>query len=301
MLKSPNAYTFLLFSIVFWSGNYVLGRLTLSEGMDPYTLSFFRWFLACAFLLPFTYRTLVNERKILMQNLPLLTLMGVLGVCNYNLFLYIALTTTTVTNAVLLNSLMPILILLVARILLGARTSKLQNIGIAVSTIGATTIVSRGSLDTLLHLTITKGDMWVITAVTSWALYSVLLSKRPKKMSLYAFFTSTAIIGTLAQAPIYAIFGTQSILDIPDHNWLVLLYMALFASIAAFICWNKGIEKLGPATAGHFIHLMPVFSIALSIPLLGEQFHVFHMVGVAFILGGILTATILNKKFEAQH
>ncbi|ADZ92478.1 DMT family transporter [Marinomonas mediterranea] len=297
-MKNTNAYIFPLLSIVFWSGNYVLGRITLNQGMDPYTMSFLRWLLACAFLLPFTYKAILRERQIIKDCLPLLILMGGLGVCNYNLFLYIALTTTTVTNAVLLNSLMPILIMLVARILLGSRTSPLQNLGIAISTIGAAVIVSRGSIDTLLHLTITHGDMWVVAAVSSWALYSVLLSKRPKAMSLYAFFSVTAIIGTLIQAPIYLAFGTHSVAELTANNWLVLLYMASFASIAAFICWNKGIEKIGPASAGHFIHLMPIFSVALSIPLLGETLETFHLLGVIFILSGILTATVLNNRIQ---
>ncbi|MEO9273580.1 DMT family transporter [Marinomonas sp. 5E14-1] len=290
------AFIYLLLPIIFWSGNYILGRLTVSNGIDPYTISFLRWSLACLILLPFAYKKLWQERKIIATNWPLLTLFGWLGICNYNLFLYIGLTSTTVTNAVLLNSIMPVMILITASFLLGNKTSWLQNLGIFISTVGAITIVSRGSLDTFLHLTISQGDLWIIAATVSWAIYSILIVKRPKEMSLIGFFTSTAIIGTLIQIPLFFLFGETQLTDLTNENLGIILYMALFASIGAFLCWNTGIQKLGAATAGQFIHLLPVFSIGLSVIFLEENLFRFHYAGILLIFLGILVATILHNK-----
>ncbi|MCV2401416.1 DMT family transporter [Marinomonas sp. C2222] len=290
------AFIYLLLPIAFWSGNYILGRLSVSNGIDPYTISFLRWSGACLIMLPFAYKKLWLERKVIAENWPLLTLFGWLGICNYNLFLYIGLTSTTVTNAVLLNSIMPVMILITARILLGSRTSKLQNLGILVSTIGAIVIVSRGSLDTFIHLTISTGDLWIIAAAVSWAVYSVLIAKRPKDMSLIGFFTSTAIIGLIFQAPLFFLFGETQLKNLTLGNLSTILYMALFASIGAFLCWNIGIQKLGAATAGQFIHLLPVFSIGLSVIFLGESLFSFHYFGIVLIFSGIFVATILHSK-----
>ena len=290
------AFVYLLLPILFWSGNYVLGRMTVSSGIDPYTISFLRWTLACLIILPFAYRKLYQERHIIRQHWPLLVLFGWLGICNYNLFLYIGLTSTTVTNAVLLNSIMPVMILITARIILGSTTSWAQNLGILVSTLGAITIVSRGSLDTLLHLTVSAGDLWILTAAVSWAVYSVMIIRRPKAMSLIGFFASTAIIGTLIQVPLFLLFGENSLSDLQAKDWSSIAYMGVFASIGAFLCWNIGIQKLGAATAGHFIHLLPVFSITLSALLLGERLFQFHLVGIALIFSGILIATVLNNR-----
>lgn len=290
------AFIYLLLPILFWSGNYTLGRLTVTEGIDPFSISFLRWSLACLIILPFAYKKLWLERNIIAKNWPLLVLFGWLGICNYNLFLYIGLTSTTVTNAVLLNSIMPVMILITARLLLGSKTSWLQNTGILISTLGAIIIVSRGSLDTFLHLTISKGDLWIITAAVSWAIYSVLIIKRPKDMSLIGFFACTALIGTLFQAPLFFLFGSSSLVDFTVTDWLAIVYMGIFASIGAFLCWNIGIQKLGAATAGHFIHLLPVFSITLSVIFLGESLLSFHFVGITLIFSGIFVATILNKK-----
>ncbi len=289
------AFVFLLLPILFWSGNYVLGRLTVGDGVDPYTISFFRWFIACLVILPLALPKIRQDLPQIKQHLPMLTFLAFLGICNYNLFLYIGLQSTTVTNAVLLNSLMPVMILITARVLLGSKTNSLQNLGILVSTVGALVIVSRGSLDTLLHLTVSSGDLWIITAAISWAIYSVLLVKRPA-MHLLSFFAVTAMIGTCIQFPLYLLFSSKDLAELTTANWGAIIYMSLFASIGAFICWNAGIQRLGATTAGHFVHLLPVFSIFLSTLFLGEVMEGFHGIGIFLIFSGIGIATLLNKQ-----
>lgn len=291
------AFVYLLLPILFWSGNYILGRLTVSDGIDPYTISFFRWSFACLLILPFAFPKIQRDWGLIKKHWPMLLFFGFLGICNYNLFLYIGLTSTTVTNAVLLNSIMPVMILITARLLLGSQTSKLQNTGIIISTLGALVIVSRGSLDTLLHLTVSKGDLWIIAAAVSWAVYSVLLVKRPA-MHLLSFFAVTAIMGTCIQLPLFLLFSTSDVHTLTIANWGAIVYMGIFASIGAFICWNTGIQRLGAATAGHFIHLLPVFSIFLSILFLGESIQSFHGIGIMLIFSGIGIATILNQRIQ---
>ena len=292
----PN-FIYLLLPVLFWSGNYVLGRVTLTSGFDPFALSFLRWTLAGLFILPFAYKKLYQERQHIAQHWKLLTLFAWLGVCNYNLFLYIGLTSTSVTNAVLLNSIMPVMILISARIILQQTTTGLQNLGILISTLGAIEIVSRGSLDTLLQLTISTGDMWILAAAICWAVYSVLIVKRPQSLSTMGFFASTVAIGILIQIPLTLLFAQQDFSALTYLNWATVVYMAIFASIGAFLCWNTGIQKLGAATAGHFIHLMPVFSIILSVIFLDETFFDFHAIGMVLIFAGILIATVLNKRY----
>lgn len=293
------AFMYLLLPILFWSGNYVLGRLTVSNGIDPFTISFVRWSVACLIILPFAYQKIVQDLPLIKAKWPMLLFFAWLGICNYNLFLYIGLQSTTVTNAVLLNSIMPVIILITARMLLGTKTSTTQNIGILISTVGAITIVSRGSLDTLLHLTVSQGDLWIIAAAISWAIYSVLLVKRPA-MHILSFFAVTAIMGTCIQFPLFLLFSQSELGSLTQANWGAIIYMGIFASIGAFICWNAGIQKLGAATAGHFIHLLPVFSILLSTLFLGETIEGFHGLGILLIFSGIGIATLLkHKKKEA--
>ena len=289
------AFAYLLLPILFWSGNYILGRATVSAGIDPYTISFFRWSFACLLIFPFAIKYICDDIHLIKKHFPMLVLLAFLGICNYNLFLYVGLTSTTVTNAVLLNSLMPVMILIMARVLLGSKTNKLQNTGILISTLGALVIVCRGSLETLLHLTISSGDLWIITAAVSWAIYSVLLTKRPP-MHLLSFFAVTAMLGTSIQLPLFLLFATSDATELTISNWGAIIYMTLFASIGAFICWNIGIQKLGATTAGHFVHLLPVFSIFLSTIFLGETIHSFHGVGIFLIFSGIGIATILNQQ-----
>ncbi|MBM6551224.1 DMT family transporter [Marinomonas ostreistagni] len=294
------AFAYLLLPILFWSGNYVLGRVTVSGGIDPFTISFFRWSIACLLILPFAWPKIRQDWPLVKQHWPMLVLFAFLGICNYNLFLYIGLTSTTVTNAVLLNSIMPVMILITARLLLGTRTSTLQNSGILLSTVGAVVIISRGSFETFLHLTFTPGDLWIVTAAVSWAIYSVLLTKRPG-LHLLSFFATTAVIGTTLQLPLFLLFASSDLSALSVANWGAIVYMGIFASIGAFLCWNLGVQKLGAATAGHFVHLMPVFSIFLSVLFLGEQIEGFHGIGILLIFSGIGIATVLHQRVQRQR
>lgn len=294
------AFVYLLLPVLFWSGNYVLGRVTVSGGIDPFTISFFRWSIACLLILPFAYPKIRQDWHLIKRHWPMLALFAFLGICNYNLFLYIGLTSTTVTNAVLLNSIMPVMILITARLLLGTKTSTLQNTGILLSTIGAVVIISRGSLTTFLHLTFTPGDLWIVTAAVSWAIYSVLLTKRPR-LHLLSFFATTALMGTTLQLPLFLLFSSSELSTITAANWGAIIYMGIFASIGAFLCWNIGVQKLGAATAGHFVHLMPVFSIFLSVLFLNEQIRSFHGVGILLIFSGIGIATILHQRVQRRR
>jgi drug/metabolite transporter (DMT)-like permease len=70
-----------------------------------------------------------------------------------------------------------------------------------------------------------------------------------------------------------------------------VLYIGLFASVLAFICWNKGVAIVGANAAGFTLHLLPVFGTLLAIVFLGESFQAFHAAGIATILAGVLVAT----------
>ena len=62
------------------------------------------------------------------------------------------------------------------------------------------------------------------------------------------------------------------------------------ASVVGFTCWNLGVMRIGPKTAGYFGNLFPAFGAALGILLLGEPFRWFHAVGGIVTLSGIYLA-----------
>jgi drug/metabolite transporter (DMT)-like permease len=72
---------------------------------------------------------------------------------------------------------------------------------------------------------------------------------------------------------------------------LGVLYMAIFASVLAYVCWNRGVAVVGANAAGFTVHLLPAFGTVLAILFLGESFAGFHAAGIATILAGVLLAT----------
>lgn len=272
---------------LFWAGNFVLGR-ALHTDIPPLALSFWRWFLALLILLPFSYRGLTSQWGRLKESWPILTLLAVLAVTNYNTFAYIGLQTTTATNAVLLTSTTPVLILGLSWILLGQRFGAAQGLGVALSLAGVGLIVTEGELARLAGLQLTSGDLWILAAGLDWALYSVCLRWRPADLDPLVFLTATVAIGTLPLAGLYGWDLWQGHrFDPTPLNLAALGYVALFPSVLAYVIWNRAVAELGANRTGQYIHLLPVFGALLAMLLLGERPAWFHGAGVLLIALGI--------------
>ncbi len=281
---------------LFWAGNFVLGRALHAE-IPPLALSFWRWFLALLILLPFSYRGLVDQWGTLRASWRSLILLAALGVSNYNTFAYIGLQTTTATNAVLLTSTTPVLILALSWVLLGLRVSAVQGLGMALSLAGVGVIVTEGDLARLSGVRLTIGDLWILAAGLDWALYSVCLRWRPAALDPLVFLSATVAIGTLPLAGLYGWdLWRGSGFDPTPQNLAALVYVALFPSVLAYVIWNRAVAELGANRTGQYIHLLPVFGALLAMLLLGERPNWFHGVGVGLIGGGIWLAAPKTTK-----
>lgn len=175
-------YLLLLLTVLFWSGNFIVGRWIYSE-IPPVTLAFWRWVLALVVLLPFTLRDLIRQKELIRNNLKMLALLALLSVTNFSIFLYVALNTSTVTNASLINSMTPILIVLFSWVGFKRKITLVQGIGIAVSLTGLVFIVLKGDLPALLAVRFSTGDLWTLSAAASWATYTVLAKRYPVALS----------------------------------------------------------------------------------------------------------------------
>lgn len=285
------AYLFLALAALFWSGNFVLGR-AVSARIPPVGLAFWRWAIALAVLLVVARRRLAADLPALRRAWPVLLPAGVLGVGSFNMLVYVGLHGTTATNGLLLQSACPAFIVALAFAVGAGRAAPRQVAGIAVSLAGVVVILTRGAPSALAGLRFARGDLFVLAAVLAWAIYTLLLARRPAgvhPLSLLAFLVA---IGLGWMAPFYAwerARGARMTLDAPTVG--SVLYVALFASLAAYVLWNEGVARIGPSRAGVFIHLMPAFGSVLAVVLLGEAFRTFHLAGIALILAGVWLAS----------
>jgi drug/metabolite transporter (DMT)-like permease len=288
-----NVHPFLLLTLtaLFWAGNFVLGR-AMKGSIPPISLAFWRWALALIILTPFSIRHVRDQWPLLRKNRWLLAIYGLLGVSCFNTFVYIGLHSTTATNALLLNSVIPILIILLSRLLTGTPVSPRQALGIAVSLTGVLAIICRGNPNVILTLQFNRGDIWILLAVISWALYTFLLRHRPAGLHPLSFLTTLVAIGLLPLSLLYAWeLGQGARFALDTANIASILYVALFPSVLSFIFWNQAVREVGPGKAGLFLYLMPVFGAVLSAVFLGESIRAFHLVGMALIFSGIHLTT----------
>lgn len=294
-MPQVSPYLLLIATTLFWSGNFVLGR-AVNATIPPLALSFWRWVFALLLLLPFAWRELHRHRALLLQSWRSLTLLAVLGITNFNTFVYIGLQDTTATNAVLMVSTTPVLIVLLSVLLLRQHISARQTGGVLVSLAGVAVIVARGDWSTLVHLHFNTGDAWIMAAVTSWALYSVCLRWRPAGLPALAFLAATMAIGLLVLTPLYLwdlMQGHHFALDAASVGSIA--YVAVFPSVVAYIFWNRAIAELGPNRCGPFLHLMPAFGALLSWLLLDERLASYHWGGIALIAAGLYLATARSR------
>jgi drug/metabolite transporter (DMT)-like permease len=291
-------YLLLILAVLFWSGNFIVGR-GIHNDIPPISLAFWRWAVALLIILPFSLKYIIHQKDLIRQNWKILTLLAILSVTNFSIFIYMALGSSTVTNTVLINSMIPIFIVLVSWMGFKERITLRQTVGIVVSLTGLMFIIASGNLSTLIAVRFSKGDIWTISAGMSWALYSVLLRKCPIEFNSRGFLATTIIIGIFFIIPFYIWeISSGKTLNITKASIGSIIYVALFASVLAYMFWNKAIQIIGANKTGIFIHLMPVFSIILAIIFLDEKLRGYHVKGSILIFFGIFLTTTNKLWFQ---
>ena len=282
------AFFLLTLSSFFWSGNFFTGKLAFNNELNPFKLSFFRWVLAFVILIPFTFKDILRNFNIFKENILLILTLSLLGVTIFNSFTYISLQTTLVINASLMTSITPLLIIGFSWLIFKTKTNLFQFLGIFLSLLGVFNIVLKGNINNLYNLYFTPGDLWMFIAVFSWGLYSVLLKKVDVRLSQLATLEVMIFIGLIFIFPFYVIESLNNSF-FPNNNadLYMIFYVAIFAGIISFFCWNKGVSLIGASRASLFLHLIPIFSSVWAIFLLNENFSLFHIIGAIFIIIGI--------------
>ncbi len=285
--SASTAYLLLVLTALFWAGNWVIAR-GLQGHMSPIAMAFWRWFAALIILLPFVAGPIARERRIILRSWKVLAVLGVLGVGAFNTLTYTGLKYTTATNGVLLNSVIPILIIAINVMFLREPLGPRPAAGVATSLGGVLMIVAHGELDTLLHLKLNPGDLWVLAAMVSWAVYTVVLRWRPRELSSRAFTGSVIAIGVIVLVPIFGWdYGAGHRTQWGPITWSAVAYFAVFPSVLAYFFWNAAVERVGGERAGTFLHLMPLFGAVLAWIFLGESLLWYHYAGAVLIFCGL--------------
>lgn len=297
-LMHRKAYIFLILTMVFWGGNSVAGKLAVGH-ISPMMLTTLRWVISLAVLLPLSWSSLRQDWPVIRRNLPLLTALGATGFTLFAAAMYSALTYTTAINAAIEQAGMPMIIFLANFILFRIRVGWMQIVGFVMTLVGIALTASNGELSRLVGLRINFGDALMLLAVLFYGAYTVALRfKPPIRWQSTIFILSAA--ASVTSLPFLAWEIASDGLLAPDATgWGVTVYAALFPSLIAQVLYIRGNELIGGNRASLFINLVPIFGIVLSVLILRESFHLFHLLSMALVLGGIWLAENSGRKQDA--
>ena len=281
----------LVLSALFWGGHWVVARAVHTEA-SPFALSFWRWFTAALVFAPFAWRPLVADAARLRAQWKWIALLSLCGTGIYNGIGYVGIQYTTATNALLIQSVTPAIIPVLAFFLVGERIGPAAIAGVAISCSGVLVIACRLDFDALASLQLNKGDLWLLVNVALWALYTVCLRWKPQGLHPFSFLFAVILVGVVQLLPFYAFEIAQG----GGAHFSVggafgILYLGIFPAILCYLMWNRAVAEVGAARAGPYLYLVPVFGTAMAYAFLGERLHLYHLVGVILIFAGIWLAS----------
>ena len=283
-----NPHLLLVLTAMFWAGHWIVARAVVPY-VTPIGMAFWRWAAAIAILAPFAWPHFVRDRDRLRAGWKPVLFFGTCGTVVYNAVGYMGIQQSSATNAVLLQSVTPGIIPLVAWLMFRERIGPRTALGLGISFSGVLAIVSRLDAAALAGLEFAPGDLWLLANVFLWALYTVCLRWKPQDLHPLAFMLAVMVAGLATGIPAYA-------LDLAaggrlEANWgsvSGILYLAAFPSILCYVMWNKGVAEVGAAKAGAYLHLIPLAGSVMAILFLDERLHLFHLAGITLIFAGVL-------------
>ncbi|WP_230171477.1 DMT family transporter [Rhizobium sp. CECT 9324] len=289
-------WTLFLLAPVFFSSNLIFGR-GITGDIAPFTTALLRWAGSALIMFPFVWRERTLCLQFIRHHTLLWLVLGILGMGICGGVVYWALTLTTASNATLIYTTSSLFIIVFQWLFQGRRISLIELSGMMIAFAGVAVIVLKGDVAALLHLSFNIGDLAILAAAIAFALYSLLLrSPAVRVMPPLPLFGLLALSGAIVLVPagLYEMFSGGLLPDTP-LDFAKLAGIILFASLAAFYCFQHAVQVFGPGIAGMTLYLMPPTSIIMAVVFLGESFESYHALGIVLVMGGLILATALAR------
>ncbi len=285
-------YLLPFFTVMIWGGNSIVNKMAAST-IEPSAMSFYRWFVAMVLLTPLCLPAVIKQRHVIRPYLTKLAFLALLGmVLNQSLGYYAGLTTTA-SNMALITSLVPLISVFLSVPLLGKSVSMLSIVGGVISLGGLAFMLGHGDVTYFLHQDMTQGDSLMLLAALVYAAYCVLLKRWKMPFNSLTLVYMQGFFSVIMLTPLW--LSSEQLL--PSQEALPLIaYAGIAASIFAPLMWVKAIDLIGADSSAMFMNLMPVVSVALASTLLGEEIHVYHIIGGLMVISGVILSQIKVRK-----
>ena len=294
--RDSQAYILLVLTMLVWGANAVAARLSVGE-VSPMLVTFLRWAICCVALAVFARREIRTHWRTLVPHWRSIVLMGMLGFTGFNAMFYAAAHHTTAINIAIIQGGIPVLVLIGSYFFYATRISVLQILGVLVTLGGIVVVASRGHLALLAQLDFNVGDVWMMLACLLYAGYSLRLRQRPAVPAI-VFFAAMALVACAASLPLVAAEAATGHFQAPTtaKGIALVLFIGLLPSFLTQIWFIRAVDLIGPARAGVFMNLVPIFGPLLAVLVLGEPVSLYHGVALAMVLGGIYIAERLGAR-----
>lgn len=280
---------------MFFSTNIIFGRA--ANSFDPFILASLRWTISATLLLIVIYPQWSIAKKLVVRHWKLMFLCGFLAMWICGAIVYLALQHTTATNGTLIYTTPPLMIIVMERVINGRKIRLREMIGIVVATLGIAVILTGGDLSKLAQMEFNRGDLMFLLAAASWAAYTLLLRTKPfDGVPTLVVFAVTAAFGSLTLIP-FAIWEMSTTANFPTTStgWQMVAGLVAFSSLIPFTLYQYGNRVHGSASASIFMYLLIPFGVGMAWMFLGEMPGLTIFVGCAFVLGGVIVATIPKR------
>lgn len=282
-----------ILATIIWSGNFIVARGVIKQ-IPPVGLAFYRWATASLIMLPLAWNRFREEKPIILQHKSYFFWTALTGVSLFNTFVYIAGHHSPAINLALIGTTTsPVFAIILAAIFLKERIRPLRVVGLLLCLTGIVWLLSQGSWERLKAFHFSAGDGWILLGALSFAIYNILVRRKPSGVHPLNFLFTVFVIGTLIILPFYLIELTHANpVDWSANLVLIILYLGAGASVLAFLCWNMAIARLGAARTALFGNLIPVFSILEAVLILDEQITMVHVLSGALVIAGVVIANL---------
>lgn len=299
MTKNFNGYLFALFAIFFWSFNVIYAKY-LADTFTPFEISFVRWIIPALLFLPFTYKSIILYRQIFLKHWFIILILTLTGLGFQNTFVYYAGHTANAVDMALINATSPIFLIIFSAMFLHMRIGFWQIIGILIAVFGVVLVILDGDLTNFSNISLTPGDLWMLSSAILFAIYGVAQKLLPPDVPAMPAFSLMICISSILFLPLAAYDFSNHIPEkITKIDVVILLILGVFNSGLAYVVWNKAIALIGTVKTGTIYYLTPVFSAAEAYLFLNEQIYENQIYGAVLVIFGIFLSNY--KKAKPQN
>jgi drug/metabolite transporter (DMT)-like permease len=281
---------------IIWSGNYVVAR-GISTELPPVSLAFFRWSVASIGLTPLALKPFMEEVKTAWNHKWFLLFTALNGVTIFNTLIYLAGHYTTAINLALIGTTAaPLFVILLSALFFKENIAFLRLCGMATCLAGILLLLSHGNWEELRSFHFGKGDLLMLVSAFSFAVYTLLVRRKPAGISALPFLWIIFVVGTICLLPFYLYESIHNpVIHWSPRLFYIILYLGVGNSIIAFLCWNASIRRLGPSGTSIFGNLIPIFSSIEAVLILGEHFTFIHLISGLLVVGGLVIANLTRS------